>query len=107
MCLFKTFWKLWFRYGQVPRQKSLLEHNFPYPIKLVIFATVNLNMAFVSIKNVVIRNDMVISAILVWLCVQRIIEDGPYPRPPPFRDKGTCDRPTEGAYIQPMGDLVY
>ena len=43
----------------------------------------------------------------MWLCDQSEAEEDPYLHPNTFRDKGDYNKPTEGASIQPMHDLVY
>ena len=79
MCMFNKDWKFWIRYGQVPFQKSLIEHDFAYPVKLGICTTVQVSMEFLSIFiNVAINNDVLISKKLMWMYVQRESEDDPY-----------------------------
>ena len=58
------------------------------------------------IMNVVIKNDVVISEIWVWLCGQRESGYDPYLISHTFIYKLTYDKPTEGAFIQLIDDLI-
>ena len=92
--LFNKYWKSWLGYGQGLCKRSLIEHGFTYPVKLVIYTTVKLTMAFASMfMNAVIRSDVTTSVIWIWVCDQREAEDDTYLSPTPFIYKWTHNRP--------------